>query len=419
MQMDLKNKRIGVWGYGITGKSTVAWALKHDAQVGVMDAQELPDQKEYFAEHNIQFYPQEKSEDFFTQHDLVIPSAGIDLRPFYQKYKDKWLFELDIFAQEFKKPYIAITGSVGKTTVTTLLAQILERYGKKVKAGGNIGVASLDLLNLQDEIEIAVLEVSSFQLEYTTQFAPELAIITNIMENHLDRHGTMEAYINAKLNILNRAHHRLIPEELLALLTPTQKTKTTVLSSEPYKNIIANLPPITFDQNWIVITTALDMIKLPIAQLPMNTQDLKMPEHRLEYVTSINGTRYYNDSKSTAPAATLAAVNCLQNAPIHLLLGGLSKGINREPLIAQLHGKVKKVYCFGKESDVLDALCHKYKIPTHSCATLEQAVEVSHSSAQPGEVILLSPAGSSYDLFENFEHRGKAFKAAIKALSDK
>jgi len=416
--MNLKNKKIGIWGYGITGRSTADFMISRGAHVGVMDKNLLADEAAYFAQHGITFFSQDQLEAFFDAHDLIIPSAGIDLRPYYEKYKDKWLFELDIFAQEFKKPYIAITGSVGKTTVTSLLSQLLAMYGKRVATGGNIGIASLDLIAQQDDVELAVLEVSSFQLEHATRFAPELAIITNIIENHLDRHGTMEEYVRAKLNIQKNAARALIPLELRAHISPEQIKKTTFISNAQAE-LLHTLPPITFDQNWLTIIAILDALGLPLAELPTHAQHLKMPEHRVEYVATIRGAKYYNDSKSTAPAATLAAVERLGDAPLHLLLGGLSKGIDREPLVAQLHGKVKSIVCFGKEAEALQAFCAKYSVPAQACATLEQAVTAAHTAAQPEEIVLLSPAGSSYDLFENFEHRGRVFKELVAALSDK
>lgn len=416
--MDFRNKKIGIWGYGITGKSTVEFARARGAQVSIMDKNELKDEADYFAAHNIAIFHENQIEAFFNAHDIIIPSAGIDLRPYYEKYKNKWLFELDIFAQEFKKPYIAITGSVGKTTITSLLSQLLSLYGKKVATGGNIGIASLDLLAMQDSVDLGLLEVSSFQLEHATQFAPALAIITNIMENHLDRHGTMEEYTHAKFNILAHAQQALLPQELMPLHSLHQTRKITPISSDAYEDLLSQLPPITFDQNWRIIIAILDKLGLPLTELPVHAQHLIMPEHRIEYVATIRDAQFYNDSKSTTPTATLAAVQRFCDKPIHLLLGGLSKGIDREPLIQQLHSKVKTVYCFGKEAEALQMLCTKHQVPALAFPSLEQSVTASSLAAQPGDVILLSPAGSSYDLFENFEHRGHVFKDFVASLRD-
>lgn len=414
--MNLKNKKIGIWGYGITGRSTADFMIKQGAHTSVMDKDPLADEQDYFALHNITYYAQDQLEAFFAAHDLIIPSAGIDLRPYYQKYKDKWLFELDIFAHFFTKPYIAITGSVGKTTITSLLSQLLEMYGFKIITGGNIGIASLDLIAHQDDVDYAVLEVSSFQLEHTTRFTPYLAIITNITENHLDRHGTMDEYIRAKKNILMKAYYKVLPAELLRHLTLLESTRATLFAKNQHKKIISQLPPITFEENWLAIIKALTILGCSLRSLSVVATNLKMPEHRIEYVTTIRGAKYYNDSKSTAPAATQAAVEKFAPAPIHLLLGGLSKGLNREPLIASLRGKVAQVYCFGKETDMLHALCTKHEVPSSAFASLEQAVEAAHHNATPESVVLLSPAGSSYDLFENFEHRGQVFKELVLSL---
>lgn len=417
--MNLKNKRVGIWGYGITGRSNANWALKHGARIGVMDTKELPLEQDFFSAHTIQFFTQDQLNDFFAIHDFVIPSAGIDLRPYYQQYKEKWLFELDIFAQEFKKPYIAITGSVGKTTITTLLEQLFKKYGKKVIAGGNIGNASLDLLAMQDEIELAVLEVSSFQLEHITAFAPTWALISNILENHLDRHGTMQNYITAKMNIIKYAQHAIIPENLREQLPHEYLQKTMCVQKNQFVDIVSSLPPVTFDQNWQIIVTLLMHMGLPLSDLASHAEHLQLPTHRMEYVGLINGKQVYNDSKATTPAATLAAVQRFANKPLHLLLGGLSKGVDREPLIAQLQSKVKKVYCFGKEATNLYSLCQKYRIDACSFETMEQAITACNETSLPDEIILLSPAGSSFDLFEDYQHRGNIFKSFIKNIGDK
>jgi len=416
--MDFTGKRMGIWGYGITGRSTVEFARKRGARVSVMDKNPLADETDYFASQGISFVPQERIEEFFSINDLIIPSAGIDLRPYYEKYKNKWLFELDIFAQEFQKPYIAITGSVGKTTITSLLSQLLSLYGNKIATGGNIGIASLNLVALQAEVDFGLLEVSSFQLEHASQFAPKLAVVTNIIENHLDRHGIMEEYRQAKFNILAHAQHALMPQELLQFTPDHLAQKITPISPDAYKDLLSQLPPITFDQNWRVIIAILDKLGLPLTALPAHAQHLIMPEHRIEYVATIRDAQFYNDSKSTTPTATLAAVQRFCDKPIHLLLGGLSKGIDREPLIQQLRNKVKMVYCFGKEAKELRALCAKHLVPALAFPSLEESVAASSSAAQPGDIILLSPAGSSYDLFQNFEHRGRVFKDLVASLRD-
>lgn len=416
--MNFTGKRIGIWGYGITGKATAEFLLARGAKLSIMDQHKLTDETGYFAANGVTLFNQDQMEAFFEAQDRIIPSAGIDMRPYYEKYKNKWLFELDIFAQEFHKPYIAITGSVGKTTITSLLSQLLNLYGKKVATGGNIGIASLNLLNMQNYVDLGLLEVSSFQLEHASQFAPELAVITNILENHLDRHDTMEAYAQAKFNILINANHAIMPQELIPLVSPTHITKITPLTPNAYQDLISKLPPLTFDQNWRIIIAVLDKLNLSIEQLPKLAHHLKMPEHRIEYVTTIHEAQFYNDSKSTTPTATLAAVQRFCDKPIHLLLGGLSKGIDREPMIQQLHNKVKTIYCFGKEAETLHALCIKHQIPALAFTTLEQAVTASNTTAQPGDIILLSPAGSSYDLFENFEHRGRVFKDLVASLRD-
>jgi UDP-N-acetylmuramoylalanine--D-glutamate ligase len=403
--MDFTNKKIGVWGYGKVGKSVTEFVQQLGATVAVMDKtrQELPPL--------VTFYSEENKDLFFSTHDYIIPSPGIDITPYLAQIGSKLLPELDLFAQFFHKPIIAITGSVGKTTTTSLLGQLLNVYGVKALVGGNIGIACCDLIPMQENADCAVIEVSSFQLEHSTIFAPDLAIITNIIPNHLDRHITMETYRNAKFRMmLNQTHTQkaLVPDALKEYIPTLHSSVTFFNPNAQPKNI---LPLITFSSNWVVIEQALMQLNLDISKLPALVSGLKTPEHRLEHVACINAVDFYNDSKATTPLSTLSAVAQLKHRPIHLLLGGLSKGINREPLIQELNGTVKTIACFGAEADQLWNWCIASGICATNHATLEDAFQTSVKHAEPNDIILLAPGGSSYDLFKDFEERGKVFKS--------
>ena len=243
--MILKNKKIGVWGYGLVGKSVATFAHRHGALVSIMD--KLPINKSSF-----HYYSEADKLLFFEQHDYIVPSPGIDITQDVPKIGKKLLTELDLFSYFFHKPIIAITGSVGKTTITTLLASILNNYGIRAVTGGNIGTPCLNLIAQQNNIDYAVLEVSSFQLEYCRSFAPDLAIITNFTPNHLDRHTTMASYRTAKLNILKYQNYKqkgLVPRFLQKDLPPTHGTIS--FFAETAMPTTA-LPPITFTANWVV-----------------------------------------------------------------------------------------------------------------------------------------------------------------------
>jgi UDP-N-acetylmuramoylalanine--D-glutamate ligase len=401
---NFSNKKIGIWGYGKVGKSVAEFVRQQGATVGVMDKsrQELPAW--------ITFYDEENKDLFFAIHDYIVPSPGIDITPYLEKLGTKLIAELDLFAQFFHKPIIAITGSVGKTTTTSLLGQLLNLYGIKALVGGNIGIACCDLISMQDSADCAVLEVSSFQTEHCRLFAPDVAIITNLVPNHLDRHITMEAYRSAKLRmILNQtaAQKALLPESFKECAANIKSSITFFNASAQPKN---ELPLITFTSNWVVIEHALALLNCDISQLPTLANSLKTPEHRLEHIARIHDVDFYNDSKATTPTSTLSAVAQLKHRPIHLLLGGLSKGINRESLIHALHGSVKTIACFGAEAEQLWNWCTASGICATNHATLEDAFQRCIQQAEPHDIILLAPGGSSFDLFKDFEERGNVFK---------
>ncbi|HRN77836.1 MAG TPA: UDP-N-acetylmuramoyl-L-alanine--D-glutamate ligase [Candidatus Dependentiae bacterium] len=455
--MNIQNKKIGIWGFGRVGKSVANFLQIHSNNtIEVMNDTELsPDDKKWLDTHAIVLRSQLDPEDqktFFTHNDYIIPSPGIDIRPYYHTYKHKWLAEVDLFYTHFHKPIIAITGSVGKTTVTHILEQLLNAYKYKARACGNIGTPMLDIVSEQNQLDYAVIEVSSFQLEYAKLFAPNIGIITNISANHLDRHSMLE-YIAAKRNIMARQDKNkkaLVPLELVEKLR-IQNQPLHVFYSEPLsiekqkllekndvvffiqENLLikktidsevkiidmAMLPNITFAQNWLIICSILDMIGCKLEDIAQHIDTIRLPEHRMEKVTcTIQDITFINDSKSTTIQSTLAAVHALKDKSIILFIGGLSKGVNRSDLIKQLPSNIKEVYCFGHEHKQLSDACITYGVSSHAFATLSDAFAVCAQQINPGDYVLLSPAGSSYDEFKNYEERGRHFKKLVKELND-
>ena len=419
--------------------------------VQALDRREPNEQEQAFlAAHNTPFILQDKLTDFLNYNDYILPSCGIDLRP-YSEFNHKFLSELDIFGQECTKPIIAITGSVGKTTVTHLLSQLIAHQGKTVFTGGNIGVGLLNSIQQANDADYVVLEVSSFQLERCTSFRPHLAICTNIYANHLDRHGSLQAYIDAKLQII--AHQGSDDIGLFSLAMKEQvKAKNPGRSfyffskKEPAQAELNNLdfsdvlyflhnsklmmnyqttmreifdfkelPKISYLENVIILSAVIHMLNLNLDNFVTIMDDQELPHHRLEKIATINGVDFYNDSKATIPASTLAAIEKIQGKPIVLFLGGVSKGVDRSAFVAQLKDKVKFVYCFGKEADQLKSFCDLNNIPALSSATLELAFIALPGSLQAHDQVLFSPAGASFDLFADYQKRGEHF---IKLVND-
>ena len=446
-------KNYGVWGLGVVGKSVLEFLYKHKAQfaidkLSVMDKRQPNDEEAHFLQqHGIAYVSEAHLHQFFASHDIVIPSPGVDITE-AANYKDKLVEELDLFCDSWQKPLIAVTGTLGKTSVVHLLDKILQHNGVNVATGGNIGTGMLDLLGLKEKANMALLEVSSFQLERTKRFAPDIAILTNLYPNHLDRHGTMEHYLLAKYHIMMHQHegqYALVPWEMrnrLRILTSRplmyfsvqpvheiaelrpQDTLYTLRNNALYKVTTTTevllfsldaIPAISYLENWIIILAACDVLGI-LKKETFSIPSLDLPTHRLEKVATFKNIDFYNDSKSTIFEATLSAVNHLSPARIHLFLGGISKGVNRAELLEKLKDKVASVSCFGGEADQLYTACLAVKIPAYKHATLEQAFAACVTHAQAKDVILFSPAGASYDLYKNYKERGDEFVRLVKNL---
>ncbi len=400
--MKLKNKTIGIWGYGRVGTAAATLCTDLGAHVIVYDASpEVLKTCPYAGTQSI--------DQLFAHADYIIPSPGVDITQYKDTYSGIWLSELDLFQSLFHKKIIAITGSIGKTSVTHMLTQALKAAGWRVHAAGNIGTPMLSMIAQQDALDAIVLEVSSFQLEHTQSFAPDLALWTNLYPNHLDRHKTVELYCAAKYQII--AHQTATQQALISTDLYNQiiryQPKSSLHFFNPTQKPIHH--PSGFAANWLIIEKALELLHVPFPEALI----VEPLEHRLEHITTINGATFINDSKSTTPASTLAAVNALQAPHITLLLGGLSKGIDRTPLIETLATKNITVHCFGKEAVSLFDACKRYNVPATCHKTLESAVQHSLSSICPQDIVLLSPAGSSFDEFTNYEQRGTFFKSLI------
>ncbi len=442
------NKTIGIWGLGVVGQSAVRFFARRQWHIQVMDAkQPTPEQHALLQSCNATFIAQ--SDDnrtiFLSSNAYVLASPGIDISS-YMNFPCTFITEADLFGKSCNVPIVAITGSVGKTTITHLLTTLLQASGKKPFMGGNIGTGMLDMIDMQEQYESAVIEISSFQLEWGKRFAPDLAIITNIYPNHLDRHGTLEQYQRAKLNILAyqiTGQQALVPWNLRSLVPQTDAFKNYFSVTPPSENDLASLtdrealfyftqthiihyrngihnqlieraalPTISFDVNWLLLCAALTILRVPLTIITQH-QSISVPEHRLELVTTRDGVTFYNDSKSTVPDSTLAAINQLQHQNIILLLGGVSKGVSRESLIQALPERVTEIYCFGKEAEQLQQWCTKYHKIAYSFATLENTIDELQKKLAPGQCVLFSPAGTSYDLFTDYQQRGAAFKNMI------
>jgi UDP-N-acetylmuramoylalanine--D-glutamate ligase len=425
-------KKIGIWGAGIVGQSAINFFLQNACNIQLLN-------KNFVANLDpkiTQLLQEEKNiKTFFETNDYILASPGIPLHDF-EEFHHKIITELDIMQQEYKKPIIAITGTVGKTTITHILQKTLNRFRKTI-AAGNIGYPMLNLLNKDHEEEQAVIEVSSFQLQHTKQFAPDLAIITNFYKNHLDYHKTEAEYFEAKTKIFQfqkQDQKRLVCTEIAS--KAAAKSQTFLCGEKPLKEkessnfyiennkiIFVNkfikvelanldfLPSYTFPQNWLIIIAALYLNDIIInSELYDFFHTITLPQHRLAPIYTINGTTWYNDSKSTIWQSTAQAMLQVEK-PLALFLGGLSKGVDRTPLIEKIKEiKDVTVFAFGKEADQIKQICKGKNVPVFSAATLEESFTQCMKNIEGKRSILFSPAGSSFDLFKNYSDRGQVFE---------
>lgn len=479
----MQNK-IGILGFGVVGKSALKFfqnkKTRDEFRIDVWDQKILDtDSQKFLTDKMIQFFDSESHslDQFIQSHDYIIPSPGVNLNDFYA-YKDKFICELDLFADNFKKPTIAITGSLGKTTTTKLLGKLTGQISKSLInqwvfenkqnvrpfVGGNVGLGMLDVDENQSNFDLGILEISSFQLEFSKYFAPHIAILTNCYPNHLDRHKTMKHYLQAKLNLMKYQaidQFAIISEQVLCeealpflrddlnnirsqvCLTFTQKPDMGRLDSLGikidkifYKNEdrliyfdpkqgyeidifdLSLLPEVTFIENWIQVITAIYLLNADMGSLSeyfkKNNDEFKVDDHhhRVEYFATVEGVDFYDDSKATVIQSTLAATKMLaRNGPVILILGGLGKGVDRSPLCQELSQipQLKKVFCFGPE-------CADFSSIACKLDSLEDIVSEVKRIMSKGDQVILSPSGTSFDFYKNYKERGQAFKNLITKI---
>lgn len=451
---NFNNKKVGIWGFGVVGRSALIFFDQCNVtSIEILNNKsiELPQTRNICS---AVFQDEQSIQAFLLSRDIILVSPGIPLHC-YQAYAHKFISELDIFYHHNRIPTIAITGSLGKTTITHLLSNILQKIDMNTVAAGNIGYPMLSVISPADlhnepEIEKIVLELSSFQLQQACNFAPDLAIITNVYDNHLDHHTSPDEYFDAKCNIFRKQDQdqiALIPYEFATKLSiEFQQNNFIFFSSSKLPNqdlqkiqahqmlyfidnhiiykqhnditsIIfdtSTLPPITFATNWLIIIATLDIEKISLSTISEIIDQLDIPDHRLQKIASCNGSDFYNDSKSTVWQATLQAVNAMTDGkPIKLFLGGLSKGADRTPLIQALIDKNIEIYAFGKEAEQLGNMCKQLNITHYVHVTLQDSFHVCIKNITKPCNILFSPAGSSYDLFDNYIQRGQTFTQLV------
>lgn len=376
--------------------------------------------------------------DVIEGFDLVVISPGIpfDLPPL-EKAREAGIpvwGEIELAYRHCPCPIIAITGTNGKTTVTTLVGEIMQRHNGKTMVVGNIGDPFTEHVLSLGPDNWVVAEVSSFQLETTCEFAPRISAVLNMTPDHLDRHKTMDIYQYTKEKIF--ANQK--PDDFTILGYDNEITRgmrppcNTIFFSakERLENgVYLDNGTIRFRDIEIPIDgarmlpeNALAAAALTLcAGVPAETiseviMDFKGVAHRIEYVTAVNDVEFYNDSKATNTDSAVKGIEAM-NRPIILIGGGYDKGSKFDDWVRHFEGKVKHLVVIGAVADQIIDTCRDFGFSRHEKApTLEKAVQFAYAKAQPGDCVLLSPACASWDMFGNFEERGDLFKRLVREL---
>ncbi len=340
--------------------------------------------------------------------------------------------EIELASEFLTGPILAITGSNGKTTTTSLVGHILKSAGVPSQVGGNIGFAATDMIATSNFLQWNVLELSSFQLETIHRFHPQIAAVLNVTPNHLDRHGSIEEYAKAKGNIFRnqRSGDWAVLNASNAIsngyTTNAQIARFCGESAQVSANEIelfgkplmpVSEVPLPGGHNLENVMAAATLASLAGAShesIAAAVTTFKGVKHRLEFIREVRGIKFYNDSKATSVDATLKALEALPG-PLWVILGGLDKGGSYLPLAPQLKQKAKAALLIGSAASIIEK---ELKDHTHIdiCGTLETAIHSAVNQAQPGDTVLLAPACASYDQFKSYEHRGDVFRQLVEAI---
>jgi UDP-N-acetylmuramoylalanine--D-glutamate ligase len=449
--MDLKDKRVLVVGLGKSGVASALFLKDRGARVTVSDTKspdQLRDEIPVLLDHGITVETGGHGERTFRGQDLIVVSPGVpvDAAPLLQARAsgEPVIGEIELAAQYLPGPIVAITGSNGKTTTTTLAGEILAEGAFPIAVGGNIGTPAISLVAQASRDTVVVLEVSSFQLETIQTFRPKVAVVLNVTPDHLDRHRTFQAYVDAKSRIFENqqaSDFAVLNEDDSTCRTLGDRSRAQVFWFSRKKEVqrgayvrngqiffrdahsqreIMQVSEIPLKgahnvENVLAAVCAGALMGCEAAQIRRAIQNFKAVEHRLEYVATIKGVDYFNDSKATNVDATIKALESFP-ANIHLILGGKDKGSDYTVLNDLLRERVKRVYTIGAAAEKIESHIRGAAEIVHS-ETLENAIRRASAVAQPGDIVLLAPACASFDQFQSYNHRGRVFKEVVNVLS--
>ncbi|WP_286233476.1 UDP-N-acetylmuramoyl-L-alanine--D-glutamate ligase [Thalassotalea sediminis] len=443
-----KDKRIVVLGAGLTGMSCVRFLKHHQITCLLNDNREDAVNEQEFAH----VFPANQlvlgmwDLDEISHADVLIVSPGIDLHAenLSQHISTycKVIGDIELFCQVTAKPIIAVTGSNGKSTVVSLLSHIAKELGVNMALAGNVGTPVLELINA--DVDGFIFELSSFQLETLESMDAEIATVLNISDDHLDRHQTLENYATIKQKVYQQCQFAVINRDDRAsynqLNLPKENVSSFGLDTPTDDNfglrnvgeqcylaqgekLIVNLNELPLAGlhnalNYLAVMAISARLNWSLADVAQACKSFYGLEHRCQRVETADGICWINDSKATNVGATVAAIDglypTLSKGKIILIAGGDGKGADFNELASALAHKVGQLITIGKDGPVIA------RLKDHSLfvASLEDAVKEAHAKAEPGDIVLLSPACASLDMFRNFAERGNVFVQAINALQE-
>jgi UDP-N-acetylmuramoylalanine--D-glutamate ligase len=455
MEMDVKDKNVLIVGLGKTGVSTARFLKRNGANVTVTDSSnDLKQNNDMKSLSNmgIQLEVGYHSPESFEQAELIVLSPGVPhtIAP-VEKAKKKGtaiIGEIELASRFIKEPIVAVTGTNGKTTTTTLLGEMLTQSGLKVFVGGNIGKPLIDYVDSSDKADVIAAEVSSFQLDTVETFRPTVGALLNIAEDHMDRYDSFNEYSRSKCRLFENQKDTDVAiinfaDPMIQSFCKDINSKKWIFSYKRHlKSIDSNCSAMISDKDICftindepVGSIGFESIKVPglhnyenIAaaglatlavggkfegiQLAINT--FKGLPHRLEYIHSVNGVRYFNDSKATNAHAVEKALDAF-SAPVILIMGGRNKDVDFHVLEKSMSAHVKHLIVIGEaKKEIQSVLGHITRI--EPATSMDDAVLKAHQSAVSGDVVLLSPACASFDMYKSYVERGNHFREAVNRL---
>lgn len=449
--MNLEGKKVLVIGLGKTGRALCNFLVERKAFVKVSEINpsiNLESDMGFWTGKNITVETGPHNRLSFLDADLIIPSPGVPLLPEMEEAQTNGitiLSEVELASRFLKGKIIGITGSNGKSTTATLTHKILKDDRHEAFLAGNIGTPLISFVDKSADHHIYVTELSSFQLDHIERFSAYVSVFLNLSPDHLDWHKNFKNYFEAKKKlfatqkesgfaILNRDDpavwelEKTTPARVFAFSRQEKiqigcsiRGEWIVIKDENEERImrVSDIPLPGAHNLENVMASALvgHLFSVPVTQIKDSVKSFQGLEHRLEKVSNIKGVEFYNDSKATNVEATITSIGSF-NQPIILILGGRDKGGDFRKLRKPVQERVKKVVLIGEAKEKIKEALNN-DVPISTISSLKEAVEEGFSSANQGEIVLLAPACTSFDMFRNFEERGKIFKAEVYALKEK